>query len=82
MQNRGMTFKARKIKDMTTEDKGKLFGTIRSFRSFIYSLPTQQDCVHPVGKREKEDFARSLRCSIYPSDGKIEQLVVFYFKVL
>ena len=30
---------------MTTGDKGKL---LNSFCSFIYSLPTQQDCVLPV----------------------------------
>ena len=41
--------KSRKIKEMRTRDKGKLFR--HSFRSFIYSLPTQQDCVLPVVSR-------------------------------
>ena len=41
----GSGFLCKVSQDMTTGDKGKPFF---SFCSFIYSLPTQQDCVLPV----------------------------------
>ena len=44
--------KSRRIKEMTLrEDKG----SVHSFYSFIYSLPTQQDCVLPVCKVSQDE---------------------------